>query len=427
MRPMRWATTFAALMSVVALLTLPIGLSPAYAATPDMKSASWNGTVTYSPGFSVHGPPVIQHVTGAYTFSGCVGLGITGGSASFVGTTNLAVDCSNARHVPWFGAGPVTYSWSNGQTSYITGPASVFGNFAITSGLFTGGYFGATRGFFDSGNAGSCVTAPWTKDFQTGYPNDVSFYLPPAGPVSCTSPRVCDTTRSALASSSAPGLAVTVTGTPSVGTGSATLTIASGKLACPHVSPLSRPVANLTDTGFKPTDRLDVTATLPLASSTSAEQVCFHSTVPFKSQSSPTVAKAGTAFLLNCGQVANVAPCVTSSQQVGSNVAVRFVVPGGDPTFCIRLATGREAYAQHLGTGTVGTAYTAQFQTEGGIAPFHWNLTGDLPPGCAFNAISATISGTPTTKGKYDVVVHATDSEKPRGKAATLDIRITIT
>ena len=126
------------------------------------------------------------------------------------------------------------------------------------------------------------------------------------------------------------------------------LTIRSGTLPCPNVAPLIQPVASFTETGFKPTDRLNVTAILPLTSSTSPEEVCFRSVVPFKSQSNPSVATAGTAFLLNCSQVANMAPCVTSSTQVGSNVVVKFVVPGADPDFCIKLRNGRQAWLSRL-------------------------------------------------------------------------------
>jgi len=48
-----------------------------------------------------------------------------------------------------------------------------------------------------------------------------------------------------------------------------------------------------------------------------------------------------------------------------------------------------------------------------------------LVPGCAFQP-TGSITGTPTTKGKYTVVVKAKDSSKPKGKVATLDVTITI-
>jgi hypothetical protein len=198
-------------------------------------------------------------------------------------------------------------------------------------------------------------------------------------------------------------------------------------LACPGVAATITPVAEFTDTGFAPTDRLNVAGTLPATSATNAEQVCFHSTVPFKSQSSLTVAKAGTAFLLNCVQVANVAPCVISSTQVGTDVVVKFVVPGGDPEFCIKLKNGRQAWLLQHGIGRVGLPYAANLNTSGGIAPFTWSIaSGRLPDGCVLNRRTGAITGKPKKKGSYPLVAKATDSERPaRTATVTLKIRIT--
>ena len=237
----------------------------------------------------------------------------------------------------------------------------------------------------------------------------------------CTSSQPCNTTQTAAATAQAPGLNVNVTGTPRAG-GNVQLKIASGTLKCPQISSDVRPVANLTDTGFP---QLTVTATLPLASSTSPEQVCFQSTVPFRSQSSSTP-KAGTAFLSSCSQTANKAPCVQSSKQVGSNAIVRFVVPGGDPKFIIVDPSGREVWLSKYGLGTVGKPFDVQLHTRGGILPATWNIaSGPLPNGCTLNPDTGTITGTPTKKGDYPVVVEATDSERP-AKHAKLKVPITI-
>ena len=245
--------------------------------------------------------------------------------------------------------------------------------------------------------------------------------------ISCASPQACNPAVRASASVTAPGLSLTVAGTPAAGAGTVQLTIAPGKLACPKLVPTVRPVADLTDAGFAPSDRLKVTATVPLFSSSTAEQVCFSSTVPFKSRSNPTAAKAGTAFLLDCSKVANVAPCVMSSKQVGSNVLVQFVVPGGDPTFTIDVPSGRQLWLSQYGTGKVGAAFDARFQTRGGLAPFHWSVaSGKLPAGCTLSATTGTITGTPTVKGTYKIVMQAKDSERPQ-KIATLPVPITIT
>jgi hypothetical protein len=221
-------------------------------------------------------------------------------------------------------------------------------------------------------------------------------------------------------------LAVTVTGAPTTGAGTVTLTVASGKLTCPNVASRVSQVAKFSEKGFVPSDRLNVTATLRLASSTSPEQVCFRSTVPFRSQSH-AIPTAGTAFLSNCSQVSNAPPCVLSSTQVGSNVVVRFVVPGADPTFTIVTPHGREAWASKVGQGATGKRFSAHFATRGGLLPATWKITsGHLPQGCSLDAKTGTITGTPNAKGSYPISIQATDSERPPKKTTPLPVPITI-
>src|SRR6516225_4074593 len=51
--------------------------------------------------------------------------------------------------------------------------------------------------------------------------------------------------------------------------------------------------------------------------------------------------------------------------------------------------------AFQLADGQVGTPYTYEIKTEGGLAPLHWSkVSGELPPGLTLR--ENTISGTPT-------------------------------
>ena len=139
---------------------------------------------------------------------------------------------------------------------------------------------------------------------------------------------------------------------------------------------------HLTDTGFAPTAKLTVTATLKNTIRASSHHVCFHSTVPFKSQQHPTVKKAGTALLLNCSQVANVAPCITSTKQVGKNLVVKLVVPGGDPILKIVTNPNTKIALPAVPAGTIGRTYAGRLTTTGGLAPITWKLaSGKLPVG----------------------------------------------
>jgi hypothetical protein len=412
---------------VAVALCLSLGAARPAGAAAAMTCASDNGTVTFSPPLPAHGDPatVRPTVTATGSIGGCVGLGLTGGTEAFSGMTDKAESCDNdfgngGDGIAIFGT--LTITWNNGQTSTF-GDSTFFPTGSVTSGLFLGGTMS-----FVSGTGSLNVLSPAcdTPLGTTTYTQPSLTLTLPDGTAACDSPQACDQDRAVSASAQAPGMSVNVTGTPAVGIGTVSLSIASRTLTCPKVAPSVRPAATLTDTGFAPTDKLNVTATLPLASSTSSEQVCFRSTVPFKSQSNPTVKKAGTALLLNCTQVANVPPCVKSTKQVGSNVVVTFVVPGGDPTFIIVPPTGREMWALTLGRGTVGTTYSAHFTTKGGRAPFSWRVaSGRLPPGCTLNPASGTVSGKPTTKGTYTAVIQSTDSEKPR-KKARLSVPFTI-
>jgi outer membrane autotransporter protein len=77
-------------------------------------------------------------------------------------------------------------------------------------------------------------------------------------------------------------------------------------------------------------------------------------------------------------------------------------------TFTIAPATVVIAPATLPG-GAVGTAYSQNLSSSGGIAPYTYAIdSGALPPGIAFSS-AGVFSGTPTTAGSYAAVVRSTD------------------
>jgi len=244
----------------------------------------------------------------------------------------------------------------------------------------------------------------------------------------CTDQDTCQATIPQPPSKLAPGQATAVTGTPSDPVGSVVLTATLGTLDCQSINGSKPgPVTELFDERFSPKTRLTITMTLKIAAGTTPGQICYESDIPFFSQSSPTVKKAGTGYLLLCSQDKNVAPCVISSMQVGANMVVKFVVPGGDPRFCVLLPRGRLQWLAGAAAAKVGTPFNAQLQSTGGRAPVHWKISsGKLPAGLGLNGSTGSIAGKPKVKGSQTAVVSGTDSASPP-QSAKLSIPIKVT
>ena len=417
---------------LLAATVVPIGLavSPAGAAG-GTSCATASGNAAFSPPLPVlaSSATVSSVFSATMHFGGCVGGGVTSATVTLSAPFLTPLSCKTlVTPTTPVAVGTGTWTWDNHATSTVsltvTGvPLGFSVGGTVTAGLFNGAELSGTYG--DVLHKGSCTTIPLASLIISGG-TGLSFATSTTGAGTCAVAHTCTTNGAAAGSATAPGLSATVSGAPSATKGTVKLTIRSGTLPCPNVAPLVQPIASFTETGFKPTDRLNVTAILPLTVSTSAQEVCFRSVVPFKSQSSPSVATAGTAFLLNCTQVANVPPCVTSSTQVGSNVVVKFVVPGADPDFCIKLRNGRQSWISRFGTGHVGKPYAANLNTSGGIAPFTWSVAaGRLPEGCVLNRRSGAITGKPKKKGSYSFTAQAADSEKPV-KTTGVGLKITI-
>jgi len=421
---------------LAAACSSPIALlAPRADAAAFAQCAITAGSISFSPPLPMFGDPttVVPAITGTETFSGCVGLaGVTSGTANFTGAPQSPQNC-NTDFPNDYGpnvAGTTVITWDNGKTTTLGGRFFSYPNTdAVTAGLFPGASFSGSAlndRNLGTGGQGLCAAGPVATDVFNYFNGGLGIRLPDVtGSTTCTSRAACTTTKQTSATATGPGLSVTVTGTPKAGSATVNLSITSGKLACPNVAAIVRPIADVHDT-FRPSDRLQVTATYPSASSTAAEQVCFKSTVPFLSTTSPSVAKPGTGLLLACTKVANAAPCITSSKQAGDNLIVTFVIRGGDPEFTLVVPKGKEMWLVHNGLGHVGKQFSASVGFRGGLTPLRWSIaSGKLPDGCTINAKTGTISGTPKTKGSYDSVVQALDAEKPAQKA-TIHLPITI-
>jgi hypothetical protein len=68
-----------------------------------------------------------------------------------------------------------------------------------------------------------------------------------------------------------------------------------------------------------------------------------------------------------------------------------------------------------LGSGTVGTAYSATITAQGGLAPYTFAITvGSLPTSLTMNS-AGLISGTPSAAGTSNFTVTVTDANANSG------------
>src|SRR5215468_7104281 len=58
--------------------------------------------------------------------------------------------------------------------------------------------------------------------------------------------------------------------------------------------------------------------------------------------------------------------------------------------------------------GAVGSSYFQNFFTSGGVGPFTWSVSGQLPPGVVLT--SGHLGGTPTVAGTFTFTIKVTDS-----------------
>jgi hypothetical protein len=58
----------------------------------------------------------------------------------------------------------------------------------------------------------------------------------------------------------------------------------------------------------------------------------------------------------------------------------------------------------------VGVYYSQSFAVSGGVAPFHFDIYGGLPPVLLFDATAGTVWGSPSTPGTYAFTAIVTDS-----------------
>lgn len=97
--------------------------------------------------------------------------------------------------------------------------------------------------------------------------------------------------------------------------------------------------------------------------------------------------------------------------------------------FTINVLKPLQILTTSMPNGFVGNLYSENVLISGGIAPFTYSISGQLPAGLVINTTTGVISGTPTGGGLTNVQISVTDSASPtpQVKLQNLAIRVTTT
>jgi hypothetical protein len=92
--------------------------------------------------------------------------------------------------------------------------------------------------------------------------------------------------------------------------------------------------------------------------------------------------------------------------------------------FTLQVVSALTITTESLPNGSTGNAYSQALTAISGTSPYSWSITaGALPPGIALEAGTGLITGTPTETGKFDFTVQVTDAVST---TATKALSITI-
>ncbi len=155
------------------------------------------------------------------------------------------------------------------------------------------------------------------------------------------------------------------------------------------------------------------------------------------------VGTVGVAYSASLAATGGTSPyswtILTGNLPVGLNLSVAGTISGtpsttGTSTFTVQVSdsesTPQSATAQlritvntvnittqSMPSGTINVAYNATLTAVGGVTPYSWSLSGNLPAGLSLST-AGVISGTPTATGTSTFTVQVADSEIPPATAS---------
>jgi hypothetical protein len=96
-----------------------------------------------------------------------------------------------------------------------------------------------------------------------------------------------------------------------------------------------------------------------------------------------------------------------------ASFSLRVTDAGGrtaDKALTIAVVPAISIAACPVATGLTGTAYTSSITVGGGMAPYTWSASGQIPAGLALNSSTGTLAGTPLATGAFTFTLQVSDA-----------------
>ena len=94
--------------------------------------------------------------------------------------------------------------------------------------------------------------------------------------------------------------------------------------------------------------------------------------------------------------------------------------------YVLRVCDPLQVAGTQMPDGLINMPYEESIPIEGGIGPYQYSYTGQLPDGLSLNTSTGRVSGTPTSAGQASIQVTVTDNTYPNVQSVTQSLSISM-